>query len=216
LDETGHFVKSFALDSRVCDCCQTDSAMTQNGPIVVYRDRSNTEVRDISYVRLIDNTWTDPKTIYNDNWSIFGCPVNGPAISAVNKNVAVCWFSNANNKPEVKIVFSDNNGAFFGNPIVVDQNNPVGRVDVELIDDNSALVSWLTTQNNNAVIQLQRIFKTGKKSQVITVSESSNNRSSGFPRMVIKDGKAFLAWTHSADTLYVKTAQVNIHALSMK
>ena len=38
------------IDNKVCDCCQTDIALTSdNSPITVYRDRSNNETRDIYY-----------------------------------------------------------------------------------------------------------------------------------------------------------------------
>ena len=35
------------LDLRVCECCPTAVAVTADGPIVAYRNRSPTEVRDI-------------------------------------------------------------------------------------------------------------------------------------------------------------------------
>ena len=66
------------LDSRTCDCCQTTAAITANGPVVLYRDRSENEIRDISIVRQIDGEWTEPKAVHHDNWKINGCPVNGP------------------------------------------------------------------------------------------------------------------------------------------
>ena len=40
-DKSGANVSEWELDHRVCDCCQTSSAMTEKGPIVVYRDRSS-------------------------------------------------------------------------------------------------------------------------------------------------------------------------------
>ena len=42
---------SRGLDGRVCECCATDVAMTDRGPVVVYRDRGPNEERDISIVR---------------------------------------------------------------------------------------------------------------------------------------------------------------------
>ncbi len=42
------------LDDRVCDCCQTGGATTTNGPIFVYRDRSEEEIRDMSIVRWVN------------------------------------------------------------------------------------------------------------------------------------------------------------------
>src|SRR5207237_5413299 len=57
---------STLVDPRVCDCCQTAAAMTDDGPVVAYRDRSPEEVRDISIVRLTAKGWTSPKTLHAD------------------------------------------------------------------------------------------------------------------------------------------------------
>ncbi len=54
IDKQGNKSGEWELDNRVCDCCQTSTAITANGPIVVYRDRSDEEIRDISIVRLIN------------------------------------------------------------------------------------------------------------------------------------------------------------------
>lgn len=210
MDTSGEILTEFELDDRVCDCCQTDTAMTQKGPIVVYRDRSETEIRDIYYVRFTDNEWTIPKPVHTDGWSIFGCPVNGPAISALENNVAVAWFTNANDIPQVKVSFSNTNGELFLTPIEVDQIKPSGRVDIELLEDGSALVSWLDNMDGIAVIRLQRIKADGHKDPAINVSESSESRSSGFPRMVLKNNKAYVTWTNAGDTLTVRTAVVNL------
>ena len=35
------------IDARVCDCCQTDAAMTSEGAVLIYRDRSDDEIRDL-------------------------------------------------------------------------------------------------------------------------------------------------------------------------
>ncbi len=49
-DQSGNLFEEVELDGRVCDCCQTDAVMTSQGPIVVYRDRSEKEVRDIYFL----------------------------------------------------------------------------------------------------------------------------------------------------------------------
>ncbi|NNL79904.1 MAG: exo-alpha-sialidase, partial [Flavobacteriaceae bacterium] len=46
IDPSGLKQSDLLIDERVCDCCQTAMAMTSNGPIIVYRDRSETEIRD--------------------------------------------------------------------------------------------------------------------------------------------------------------------------
>lgn len=42
------------LDSRTCDYCQTSAAISKNDPVVVYRDRTDDEIRDISIVREVN------------------------------------------------------------------------------------------------------------------------------------------------------------------
>jgi hypothetical protein len=57
----GEILEDQLIDNRVCDCCQTDLAITKNGrSIVVYRDRSRNEVRDIYYSYKDKNTWSNP------------------------------------------------------------------------------------------------------------------------------------------------------------
>ena len=213
IDKDGILSQEFLLDERVCDCCQTDAAMTKNGPIIVYRDRSKEEIRDIYYVRQINDEWTKPKPLYNDEWKIAGCPVNGPAITTKDNTVAVAWYTLNNNSPKVKVAFSNNNGETFNIPLNLGDINSLGRVDIELLNDKSALVSWLDNVNDNTVIRLQRIYQDGTLSHVVTLDKSSENRSSGFPRMVIKDDVAYFAWTNDKDGLIVKSAMVQIERI---
>jgi len=113
------------------------------------------------------------------------------------------------------VVFSNNNGETFEAPIQIGDVDPLGRVDIELLEDNSALVSWMDVVNDNTVIQLQRVHQDGTVSKIITLTESSESRSSGFPRMVIKDNLAYLSWTHVGDdNLDIKTAIVNTSLLN--
>ena len=212
-DANGKTLNEYLIDERVCDCCQTDLAMTAKGPIVVYRDRSEKEVRDIFYSRLVQNEWTEPKPIFNDKWIIAGCPVNGPSISAIDNRIAVVWYTLDKDTPQVKLAFSNNNGETFETPMVLNNDNTIGRVDVELLTGNSALAVWLETVENNTVIQMQRIHKNGAKSKVLTLAKTSEDRSSGFPRLVVKDDTAYLAYTLSGQDLSIKTLAVNINAL---
>lgn len=214
INKEGTLLHEYLLDSRVCDCCQTDTAMTNNGAIVVYRDRSEDEIRDIYYVRQVNNEWTEPKPIFNDNWHIAGCPVNGAAVSTKENTVAVVWFTMADDIPKVKVVFSKDNGEIFANPINIGYKDPMGRVDIEVLEDDSALVSWMDIVEDNTVILIQKVGSDGTLSELITLTESSERRSSGFPRMVLKDDKAYLSWTNVGEkNLSIKTAVINTNNL---
>lgn len=203
-DYTGNKISEWELDNRVCDCCQTGTVQTNNGPVVIYRDRSGEEIRDISIVRFIDNKWTTPKPIYTDNWKINGCPVNGPKLDAKGNIVAIAWYSEPNNKPEVKVIFSADGGETFKEPVKINEGKPTGRVDICLMEDSSAWVSWIEKEE----IRIVRVTENGKAGKPITISRVSPKRTSGFPQMT-KDGNSLIiAWTDDTDSLLVKTARV--------
>ena len=179
------------LDNRVCDCCQTSAAITDNGPVVVYRDRSEDEIRDMSIVRYVNGKWTTPTTIFPDNWKIAGCPVNGPRADAINNNLAIAWFSMADKKGQVNLVFSKDGGQTFDKPIRIDEGKPIGRVDVLMLDSATAMASWMEGSSIKAV----KVNMDGKKESSILIASSSEARSSGFPQMTKSGNRIFFAWT---------------------
>jgi hypothetical protein len=191
VDKTGKKISEWELDNRVCDCCQTSAAITANGPVVVYRDRSENEIRDMSIVRLVNGQWTQPKTIFADNWKIEGCPVNGPRVAAEGNNLAVAWFSSPEENAGVNVAFSKDGGATFSKPVRVDDGKAIGRVDIEMLDQKAAMVSWI----EGAVIKAARIFSGGTKDSSIIIASSSESRSSGFPQMTKSGDKMIFAWT---------------------
>lgn len=191
---------SVPLDVRVCDCCQTDAARTADGVLVVYRDRSGEEVRDISVVRFDGSAWSEPEAVHRDEWVIGGCPVNGPAVSASGSEVVVAWFTAAEDVPRVRVAFSEDGGRSFGPAIEVDEGNPAGRTDVELLDDGSALVSWLERgggeEDEAARILVRRVRSDGSAGPASEVAASSSSRASGFPQLVqTAPNEVIVAWT---------------------
>lgn len=191
VDKKGNKSTEWELDNRVCDCCQTAAAITANGPVVVYRDRSEEEIRDISIVRFVNDKWTAPKPIFADNWKIAGCPVNGPRIDAVGNSVAVAWFTSPDKNALVNIVFSKDGGATFNSPLRIDEGKGIGRVDVVMLDENTAVVSWM----EGSVIKAVKAYSNGKKETSFTVAASAESRSSGFPQMTKSGKNLFFAWT---------------------
>ncbi|PCI07745.1 MAG: hypothetical protein COB73_07835 [Flavobacteriaceae bacterium] len=213
--KNGDVIDDTLVDGRTCDCCQTSAAITQNGPIIVYRDRSENEIRDIYISRLVDGNWTNPKAIYNDNWEIKGCPVNGPKAAALENTLAIAWFTAANNIPKVNLVFSDDNGENFSTPIQIDDGNPVGRVDVALLDKNTALVSWMETTETGADIKMIKVGKDGTKSESFIINSISESRSSGFPQFEILNDEIIAAWNHKIDgEPVIKTVRFSLEALN--
>ena len=206
IDKNGQLSEELLIDNRVCSCCQTDAALVATGPILVYRDRTEAEIRDISVVRLRNGKWTEPQSVFNDNWEINGCPVNGPAIDVKGDVAAVAWYTQANGVPKIKVAFSKNDGESFDHAVVISDSNPAGRVDLIVLDDGSALISWLETGVVQTSIKACRVNYDGTFETPFIVSQSSESRSSGFPKMVMKNDTVYFAWTEVGESLSVKTA----------
>lgn len=188
------------LDARVCDCCQTDAALTTDGPIVAFRDRSDKEIRDISVVRKTTAGWSAPTPVHQDGWEIPGCPVNGPAVAAAGRRVAVAWFTAAAPAgARVLLAFSEDGGQRFGAPVLIDGEKPLGRVDLQLDAQGDAIVSWLAFQEQGAAVRLRRVSPKGAAGAPVTIAATSAARSAGFPRSAISGDRLWLAWVEDAE-----------------
>jgi hypothetical protein len=202
------------LDTRACDCCQVAAAMTSDGPVVAYRDRTADEIRDISVVRRVGGAWTQPKAVNNDGWHIAACPVNGPALAASGKKVALAWFTAARDTAKVNIAFSSDAGATFGAPVRLDQGAPAGRVDAALLPDGSALVSWIErTGGDTAAVRVRRVSPQGRAGEPVTIAASSSERTSGFPRLTISGDRVYFAWTQPTRPSTVRVARVALSSI---
>lgn len=196
ISSNGTIAASTLLDNRTCDCCQTDITMMGDQPLVVYRDRRAEEIRDIALVQASGTTWTVPQTVSNDAWEIAGCPVNGPAIASHGQQVAIAWFTAANEKPEVAIRFSVDGGATFLPVIGLNQGKPIGRVDVTFDEAGSAWVSWLeeTTEGQSKLL-LRKIQADGGMGDPISMPGLSAERAGGFPRAIYYEKYIWVSWT---------------------
>ena len=193
------------IDQRVCECCQTDMAMADLGPLIVYRDRSEDEIRNIALSRKVDGEWTLPRDISQDEWKITGCPVNGPAIAANRNKVVFAWYSGKENRIEAAI--SEDNGKSISKRVTVAQENKIGRIDLKLLKDNSWVISWIEMQEESAQIIVSHYSSDNKKIRDYVVDSIDPSRKSGFPRMAFSDNKLFVSWTDvTASSSKVSTA----------
>ncbi|WP_160763689.1 exo-alpha-sialidase [Kangsaoukella pontilimi] len=195
ISSDGGMGSEIAVDFTTCSCCQTAAAIAGDELLVVYRDRTESEVRDISLVRLHEGAWSVPRTVHADNWEISGCPVDGPSISAQEKEVAVAWFTGAGDEPAVKVAFSTDGASSFGDPVRVDMGEPVGRVNTAMLADGTTLVSWVEWQGSSEVLLVCHVTADGcgKTHRLVENSEGS---SMNFPQMAATADGIFVAWTH--------------------
>ncbi len=190
-DANGSERPEMVVDSRVCECCPTAAAATSEGIIVAYRNRSDNEIRDIYVTRLVNGRWTLPVPVHNDGWRITGCPVNGPAISARGRDVAVAWFTAKGDQGHSFVAFSHDAGRTFGPPVRVDAASSVGRVGVELLNDKSAIVTWVESSSQQS-FSARRVDDHGTRGAAVAVGDSSGTR---YPRLARFGDDVLFAWT---------------------
>jgi hypothetical protein len=119
--------------------------------------------------------------------------------------VAVAWFT-APDLPRIRLAFSQDGGRSFDAPLEVASGHVAGRVDLALLEDGRAVVSWLAEEPSGGVLRVQPFGPGGAAGPAVDVVSSSVARSSGFPQMIrVADGLLF-AWTEPGETPVVATA----------
>ena len=186
------------INARVCECCSTAAAVTDEGVITAFRDRSEKEIRDIAVTRLENGKWSDAKTVHDDNWEVDSCPVNGPAISARGRQVAVAWFNAKDNKGRSFAAFSSDAGRTWSAPIALEDQMSRGYVDVELLDDGSAVASWVEFEGGRSQFKVRRIEPSGARSSSITIANGEGGVI-GYPRVARSGDELVFAWTEGKD-----------------
>ena len=175
------------IDERVCDCCPTALVgSSQDGVVCLFRDRSEKEVRDISYAFYGDGSWTAPGNLHADGWLIDGCPVNGPSIARRGPHLAAAWFTGmGEGGGNVHVSVAGRRG--FEAPLDVDDGAPAGRVGLCFLADDSLLVSWLEQEEGRAAWRVRRLVFDGEQwlaEPSLAVAEVSSSRRSGVGRLI--------------------------------
>ncbi|HEX6995361.1 MAG TPA: sialidase family protein [Gammaproteobacteria bacterium] len=188
------------IDELVCDCCTTGATLAGAAPVIVYRDRSPEEIRDIAVRRYAGAEWSDPVVLGPDGWRIEGCPVNGPAIAADGETVVAAWFTAPDGRPRVRAARSTDGGRTFGAALDVDLDGSFGYVDVALLDGGDALVSWWRRGAQGEIeLALRRIGADGTLGEPRAVATAAVAQPVDVPQLAIAGDAAIVAWTDPTD-----------------
>ena len=187
------------IDHNVCECCSTAAVATADGILAAFRDHTEKEIRDIAVSRLENGTWTASTTVHDDNWEIFACPVNGPALDARGRRAAVAWFTAKGDQGQAYAAFSPDAGRTWGMPIRLDEEGSTGRVGIRLLNDDTAVATWVELSKGRSDLRARFIDASGARSAPVTVAPVQGGRASGFPRVARQGDDLVFAWTASAD-----------------
>jgi hypothetical protein len=188
------------VDGLTCDCCQTDVAQTDQGPVSVYRNRTPEEIRDIYISRFVGGSWQEGQAVHDDGWNIAGCPVNGPVVKANGSTVIVTWFTAADNNPVVKSAWSHDAGRTFAAPVTVANEGVIGYVASALLPDNSITASWLckAPEQKNAICY-RALNEDGELGTVRRLETQGVVPRMSVPQLANIDGQLLFVWTDKVD-----------------
>jgi hypothetical protein len=190
-------IQEWELDNRVCDCCQTAATETNDGLVVLYRDRSDNEIRDIYIMRYEQREWSEPKPLHEDGWKIAGCPVNGPSLSSIGNQVVAAWFTGAHGEIKVQAKSSTDGGKTFGEVILLNDYPGPGRVHTVAIPErNTFVVIWLENiPKRGTILKAAELTAKAELLRKWDIIEGTESRAGGFPRLAYDGEKLLFAWT---------------------
>lgn len=172
------------VDPSVCDCCHTSLAAFPDGTaLLVYRGRTDGDVRDIRAARHGPEGWAAPHPVFDDGWKIAGCPVNGPQVAADGGRVSVAWYTAANDQPRVLVSLSPDAGARFLSPLPLNAGKTAGRVATALLHDGAMLV---TSVDADGGLWLRRVTPDFRVTPPVRLTDPAAGRIKGFPRMALQ------------------------------
>ncbi len=185
------------LDNSVCDCCPTTLAQLGAGQqALFYRNRTAGEVRNVQWILGAEGSWSDARELGQEPWTIAGCPVNGPSISADAEHFAAAWYSGAGEESHVLASFGNADGC--DELIVVDEGAPEGRADVQLWNSELCFVSWMELVPGGAAWRLRSVARNGELGEPVDLAKVPGNRGSGYGRLARAGKRLIFAWTDSA------------------
>ncbi len=186
------------LDDQVLDGSGTSAAMSWDGPVAVYRDRSEEGGEKIALVRRQDASWTEPSSVHVERWRPSESVDGPPQVAAMRRRIAVAWYTEAPPRPRVLVAYSTDAGRSFGLPVEVDgrdrEHVPLGAVDVAVGDDGDAFVVWTSADGpEETTLNLARVSADGGGEPIVIV-RGREGHIGGFPQITLADDRAAITW----------------------
>ena len=75
----------------------------------------------------------------------------------------------------------------------------MGRVDLEWVDNNRIVVSWIELKDESAQLKIRTISLGGEMEVARLIKEIDSSRGSGYPQMIKFRKELIFAWTVPGD-----------------
>ena len=82
-----------------------------------------------------------------------------------------------------------------------------------MLDDGSAVATWVEFANQRSSFRLRRVERSGTKSAPITIAGATGGRIGGVPRLVRAGNELVFAWVETPESGGVGTVKTAVAAL---
>jgi hypothetical protein len=112
----------------------------------------------------------------------------------------VAWFVAKNDQGQAFAAFSKDAGRTWGQPIRLDDGSSLGKVDIEILDDGSAVAAWMEFASQRSTFRARRVEASGAKSAPVTIAGASGSgRAGGVPRMARSGNELVFVWVDTPE-----------------
>ncbi|MFT7545904.1 MAG: hypothetical protein ACI8YO_002695 [Gammaproteobacteria bacterium] len=208
-------VNTAAVGSEVCECCNGDVAVSENGDIYVAFRNNNENVRDCWIARSVDGgeNFTLAYDMDETDWLVFACPSNGPNIF-VDDNKAVVTFYTAATGWDNGAYYTalDLNSSEIGSTISVPQSSESSsNQTAPRVAGEGDIIGVVTqeTISGTASIAMSISFEgpTGLQNESFQLFES--NQTQRYPAVAFHDNRFHVVYEHSqTGTVYYQEVYV--------
>ncbi|MBK8284823.1 MAG: exo-alpha-sialidase [Ahniella sp.] len=176
--------QQWELDTLTCDCCNTDGRRIGDEHWLVYRNRTEGEIRDMLSMRFDGRAWSEPMPLPADNWLMPACPVNGPALASLGGDPLAFWPTMRDGKAVVRLARLDGTWQTLGE--LESHESLQGQVDAVAFGRHEALVSWIGQRGSATVLKVGRVDHAGRIAETHEITEIAPGRNTGMPRMAAR------------------------------
>lgn len=182
------------LDPLTCDCCTTDGLRQGDRTLLIYRNRSEDQIRDINVIERQGDAWQPVASVHDDGWHMPGCPVNGPALTTLGGAPLAVWPTLIEQSYRVRLARRSAAGHWSLAGELEADPALLGRVDAAAWGEQ-ALVSWIGQNGGDPVLKVAQLDTEAGVVKQIDVAHFAPGRHTGMPRLASQDGRAVLVWT---------------------
>jgi hypothetical protein len=109
----------------------------------------------------------------------------------------------------VRFARSSDGGRTFESPLDVDTVGAFGQVDVAVLEDATAVVTWWRrSEDNRTVLALRTVSREGALGSITTIAENAVSQPLDVPEAVLTGDGLLVTWTDSEDRGRVRAALV--------